>query len=41
MPGLTVAFTVFTLLYVFLGVVVLVVLRRLIRHTATAPEQGR
>jgi cytochrome d ubiquinol oxidase subunit I len=41
MPGLNVVFTVFTLLYVFLGVVVLVVLRRLIRHTATAPEQGR
>jgi cytochrome d ubiquinol oxidase subunit I len=41
MPGLPVGFTVFTLLYVFLGVVVLVVLRRLIRHTAVAPEPGR
>jgi cytochrome d ubiquinol oxidase subunit I len=41
MPGLIVPFAAFTLLYVFLGVVVLVILRRLMRHTPVILDEGR
>ena len=41
MPGLVVPFAGFTLLYVLLGVVVLVILRRLVRHTPVTPDEGR
>jgi len=41
MPGLVVPFAGFTLLYVFLGVVVLVILRRLMRHTPVVLDEGR
>jgi len=41
MPGLVAPFAGFTLLYVFLGVVVLVILRRLVRHTPVILDEGR
>ena len=41
MPGLVIPFAGFTLLYVFLGVVVLVILRRLMRHTPVILDERR
>jgi cytochrome d ubiquinol oxidase subunit I len=41
MPGLTVPFAGFTLLYLLLGVVVLVILRRIVRHTPVALDEER
>jgi cytochrome d ubiquinol oxidase subunit I len=41
MPGLTVPFVAFTLLYVLLGVVVLVILRRIVRHTPVDLGEAR
>src|SRR5512134_1714441 len=41
MPGLTVPFVGFTLLYLLLGVVVLVILRRMVRHTPVALDEER
>ena len=39
MPGLVVPFTVFTLLYIFLSVILVVLLRR--QFLETAPAQGK